>query len=539
MASHELNIDSAGNIPLPPSRLIPGSQAPGPTRRAKNQSVIRDARYWQRAAHKRGQPGRGFLEGVPKAVLPWPWVPGQSDGLGVGLTGDLLVVVMGCAAADRLKQLAESALRDDFSSFLRPLPFSPSALTFFLLYGTLFTLLAYSQRLYQPETQQAPAEERFILAKGLLWTGLIVAATVKGCGLSELSSASLAISLPFNFLLLLGGKSLQRRVSRRPRPDDRHVLIIGAGDAGRRVAEYLASGTAKRRAVLGFLDPYEPVGGEIRGRVEDLAYLARTEFVDEIIVTSALPQGLAQSVIREARLNRIDIKVVPDLFGFDPACVLVEKYGSVPVLALGEEHIPELGLLLKRGVDIVLSLVGLVVTAPLLAATAIAIKLDSPGPVLYRAPRVGLKGRRFQCHKFRTMVRHADGMKEQLRGSNERRGATFKMARDPRITRVGRVLRRYSLDELPQLWDVLKGEMSMVGPRPHPVDDFERYSLEDLQRLAAIPGLTGLWQVTARGDPSFERNVALDREYIENWSLWKDFRILYKTLLVVLQGNGA
>jgi lipopolysaccharide/colanic/teichoic acid biosynthesis glycosyltransferase len=130
-------------------------------------------------------------------------------------------------------------------------------------------------------------------------------------------------------------------------------------------------------------------------------------------------------------------------------------------------------------------------------------------------------------------------LKENLRASNERQGPFFKMTDDPRITRAGKFLRRYSLDELPQLWNVVQGEMSLVGPRPHPLDDFERYDLADLQRLDVPPGLTGLWQITARRDPSFERGLALDLEYIRNWTLWNDFRILYKTVSVVLHGSGV
>ena len=170
---------------------------------------------------------------------------------------------------------------------------------------------------------------------------------------------------------------------------------------------------------------------------------------------------------------------------------------------------------------------------------ALVIKLDSSGSVFYRAPRVGRKGRDFICHKFRTMVMDADKWKEHLRGCNEREGPFFKIKNDPRITRVGRFLRRYSLDELPQLWNVLRGEMSLVGPRPHPLDDFERYRLEHLRRLDVTPGITGLWQVTARRDPSFQRNMALDLQYIEHWNLWMDLRILCKTISVVLQGSGA
>jgi exopolysaccharide biosynthesis polyprenyl glycosylphosphotransferase len=267
--------------------------------------------------------------------------------------------------------------------------------------------------------------------------------------------------------------------------------------------------------------------------------VARSEFVDEIILTIPSQSEAARRLIWEARRNRIDVKVVPDLLGFDTAAVVLEKFGDVPVLTLCEERIPALGLLVKRAIDLVFSAIGLVVVSPLLAAVAIAIKLDSPGPFLYRAPRLGRKGRRFLCCKFRSMVRDADNLKEKLRVRNEREGPCFKLANDPRVTRVGWLLRRYSLDELPQLWNVLRGEMSMVGPRPHPIDDFERYDLEDWQRLEVLPGLTGLWQVTARRDPSFERGMKLDREYISSWSLWGDFEILFKTLGVVLRGEGA
>jgi len=211
----------------------------------------------------------------------------------------------------------------------------------------------------------------------------------------------------------------------------------------------------------------------------------------------------------------------------------------VPILTLRQERVPPLGFTVKRIMDILGSGVGLILSSPLLAAIAAAIWMDSPGPILYRAPRVGFKGRRFACYKFRTMIVDADKWKDKLRAHNERSGAFFKIQNDPRITRVGRFLRRYSLDELPQLWNVLRGEMSLVGPRPHPLDDFVRYRTQDLKRLEAIPGLTGLWQVTARQDPSFERNLALDREYIEHWSPATDIKIVMKTVSAVLQGNGS
>ena len=319
----------------------------------------------------------------------------------------------------------------------------------------------------------------------------------------------------------------------------RNVLIIGAGPIGRQLAHHLERDDSGRSRVLGFLDERAPIGGAVLGRINDLARVVRREFIDEIILTTATPGEMTRRIIREARANQIDVKLVPDFFGCDPAPVILRKYGSMPVLTLSEERIPAVQLLVKRGLDVVLSAIGLLLVLPLLVVIGCVIRLDSPGPVLYRAPRLGLKGRRFLCFKFRTMIANADALKQKLRACNQRSGAFFKMVDDPRVTRMGRALRRYNLDELPQLWNVLRGEMSLVGPRPHPVDDFERYGLEDLQRLEVLPGLTGLWQVTARTDPSFARNMELDREYIGRWTLGMDFRILFKTVGVVLRGGGA
>ncbi len=154
-----------------------------------------------------------------------------------------------------------------------------------------------------------------------------------------------------------------------------------------------------------------------------------------------------------------------------------------------------------------------------MAIVALLIRLDSPGPIVYAAERTGAKGRRFRCYKFRSMVTDAEQLKEDLRARNQREGPIFKIDDDPRITRIGRVIRRYSLDELPQLWNVLRGDMSLVGPRPHPVDEVNHYELHQFRRLDVKPGITGLWQITARDCPSFELNMHLDLTYIENWSL--------------------
>jgi lipopolysaccharide/colanic/teichoic acid biosynthesis glycosyltransferase len=200
---------------------------------------------------------------------------------------------------------------------------------------------------------------------------------------------------------------------------------------------------------------------------------------------------------------------------------------------------PATAIFAKRALDVILAAIGLAASIPVLAIVAILIKLDSPGPVFYRSPRAGKDGQFFPCYKLRTMKVDADRQKDRLRALNERTGPLFKLTRDPRVTKLGRFLRRYSIDELPQFWNVLRGEMSLVGPRPHPLDDFDRYERRDFRRLLVTPGITGLWQVTARRDPSFQRNMALDLEYIEHGDMWMDLKILWKTVSAVLQGSGV
>ena len=194
---------------------------------------------------------------------------------------------------------------------------------------------------------------------------------------------------------------------------------------------------------------------------------------------------------------------------------------------------------MKRAIDIVLASIGIILLSPLFLLTAVLIRLTSKGPVIFRQVRCGLNGRTFRCYKFRTMVHNADQLKAELQHMNERDGVLFKIAKDPRITRVGRVLRKYSLDELPQFYNVLKGDMSLVGPRPPMAAEVEQYDLAHLRRLDVLPGITGLWQVEARQDPSFDSYISLDTAYVENWNLLMDLRILARTVGVVLSGTGS
>jgi exopolysaccharide biosynthesis polyprenyl glycosylphosphotransferase len=378
------------------------------------------------------------------------------------------------------------------------------------------------------------ATEWKIIAKVILWTTLFT-------GFAPEYSAPIAALLP---LVLTGATSLcvlcairgaGRTVRKAAADTRRNVLIVGSGGFAQTVAKAIERDASAGRFVKASLPEHSLRG--IAGRAL-LRATARREFIDEIIVTTREYEA-AEIAIQEALLNQLDVRVVPELFGFEPAASEFEDLGGLPALKICEQQAPEWGLAMKRIADVLLASAGLVALSPLLFAVSVFIWLDSGGPVLYRAVRVGRKAQRFLCLKFRTMIPEADALKAALRSANERQGAFFKISGDPRVTRVGRFLRQYSLDELPQLWNVLLGDMSLVGPRPHPPDDVRYYRLEDLQRLDFVPGITGLWQVTGRKDPSFENSVALDVEYIKNWSLRLDLRILLKTVAVVLQGSGA
>jgi exopolysaccharide biosynthesis polyprenyl glycosylphosphotransferase len=207
------------------------------------------------------------------------------------------------------------------------------------------------------------------------------------------------------------------------------------------------------------------------------------------------------------------------------------SYDPVPQLSFS--------IILKSLLDRILAAIGLVLASPVMLAAAIAIKMTSPGLAIFKQPRCGLNGRRFTLYKFRTMVTNAEELKKDLMKYNEVDGAAFKIKNDPRITPVGRILRKTSIDELPQLFNIIKGDMSFVGPRPPLADEVARYDRWQRRKLSMKPGLTCLWQVSGRSDVSFEKWMKLDLEYIDHWSLWKDAQILFRTVPAVLRGTGA
>lgn len=398
------------------------------------------------------------------------------------------------------------------------------------IYLIAFTVFAIEEGLYS--IRAGERKETAAAIRTTAWALLFVFLS------SHWSPQGAALSLFFSGVSLLALLFTRRicRILFPPRANSHNVLIVGNGQKAQRLADALRSDESSTRSVTGFIaenhlrNVYGP---------SMLRRIAREEFVDELVVASSDP-AIVRIAVEEARRNALDVRIAPEMGMVQPAReITFESVGGVPLLKLQEYRLPEYKLAVKRTFDIVVALAGLIVLSPLLILIAGLIKLDSRGPVLYRAPRTGQKGRQFLCFKFRTMVPEADALKGKLRKNNERKGAFFKLNNDPRVTRIGRFLRRYSLDELPQLWNVVLGDMSMVGPRPHPPDDVSFYELHHLQRLDFVPGITGLWQVKARRDPSFERSVALDVEYIKSWNLWLDARLLWRTIFVVLAGSGA
>ena len=405
------------------------------------------------------------------------------------------------------------------------------------LLATLVTLFGFTEGIYRRHPDPFPRDILPGLLRSVLFAVTLVFLTNPG-----------AIHLPAVPMTFVGGLSalllfrqLRRFVWARWNHDTgcRNVLIVGGGPVARSLARALRRDPLRRALVRGFIDDDLPLSPRVLGRIGDLDWLARSEFIDEVILALPGERKRTREAAEAALRNHLDIRAVPDLPPGPWPDAGVDYIGEVPIVTLHCEPVPSAALFLKRLVDVVGSGLGLLLTGPIMALIALLIRLDSPGPVFYTAERAGAKGRRFRCYKFRSMVTNADHLKDDLRARNQREGPIFKIVGDPRITRIGRFLRRYSLDELPQLWNVLRGEMSLVGPRPHPVDEVNHYELHHYRRLDVKPGITGLWQITARHSPSFDLNMHLDLTYIENWSLRLDLRILLSTARVLFVAEGA
>jgi exopolysaccharide biosynthesis polyprenyl glycosylphosphotransferase len=321
----------------------------------------------------------------------------------------------------------------------------------------------------------------------------------------------------------------------------RHLLLVGSGPLAE---QYLYEGLAEAEVgvrLVGYVgegstDLHLPRFGDVR----DLPRVLSRHVIDEVII--GLPDTAGEDIdfaIRAAQEQGIAARIPLHADRHTLVGARLEVVGRTPTLAVSSHADRSYAMVVKRIIDVAGATALLVCTLPIMLAAAVAIALTDGRPVLFRQRRTGLHGRDFWAYKLRTMERDAEARLPELLPMNERSGPVFKLAADPRVIRVGRVLRRASVDELPQLWNVLRGEMSLVGPRPATLDEVERYDSRHRRRLSVKPGLTGLWQVSARNDPEFEHWVALDLAYIDTWSLQGDLKLLARTPLALLRESGT
>jgi exopolysaccharide biosynthesis polyprenyl glycosylphosphotransferase len=278
----------------------------------------------------------------------------------------------------------------------------------------------------------------------------------------------------------------------------------------------------------------------ILGRIDDLGRILEEHVVDDVVF--AVPRERLHSIedaVKVCEEQGVGVLIALDVLRFGNARMSVGDLNGLPMLALTRTPSDDLALAAKRAFDVAVSFLVLLLLSPVFLAVAIAIKIDSPGPVFFKQTRVGLQGRIFGIWKFRSMYLDAEARLESLRAQNEMSGPVFKMRNDPRITRVGRFIRRTSLDEFPQFWNVLRGEMSVVGPRPPIPAEVRQYKRWQRRRLSVKPGITCVWQISGRNNIDFDRWMELDLEYIDQWSLWADIRICLKTIPAVLGSRGA
>ena len=497
------------------------------------QQVIVSGR--KRAAERR----RAYIRGL--SVFRRPSVTGV-----VWASLDILTVVIAAILALRIRVLVPDEVP---ALYVVPqlLHSTPPMMFFYIAwFAVCLVFLTRSYGLYGPIHNRGGLHEQRMTIQATFTAGLLLCGTLYLSSGEAISRVVIALVVVLTLILLSARRAIWRQIvySRfREGIETRNVLIVGAGRVGYALRNHLDTLQYLGYRFKGFvaLTEREAESGdaEVIGDVRNCLSLARSLFVDEIFFSVPAEKKLVIKMVEEARAAGIDVRVVPDMYDGLAWNAQVEYIGQFPTIPLHRKDFPMGAFLLKRALDITLSSVALFVLSPVMAALAVAVRADSEGSTLYKAERIGRKGRTFTCYKFRTMVRNADSLKAELEHMNERDGVLFKIATDPRITRLGAVLRKFSLDELPQFYNVLRGDMSLVGPRPPMAIEVEQYDLAHLRRLDVLPGITGLWQVEARQDPSFDSYISLDTAYVENWSLMMDLKILARTVGVVLSGTGS
>jgi exopolysaccharide biosynthesis polyprenyl glycosylphosphotransferase len=417
--------------------------------------------------------------------------------------------------------------------FASALPFTPAIVAIFLL-----SLNAMSS--YLPGDARRD-RRRLLSGVGLALLLLLVLVTFPP-----------TVPLGLTFLAALGLLTLTALVTGRQLVDQlvrqaykhgiglRRAVMIGNLDEVGQAIRQLRDDRNIDQYLVGHLTPAAANDPTALGTLEELPKILQSMDIQEVIVTSSLPTPEVQKLSELCFEQGAALYVIPSVIAAVNCRAEPLQVGGCPLLRLHPARLELPALMVKRGFDLVVAIAMLVVLAPLMALIAAAIKLESPGPVFYRANRVGLGGRLFPMWKFRSMYTDAEAREKELAHLNIYQGGTFKIPNDPRATRVGRFLRRTSLDELPQLFNVVLGDMSLVGPRPALIGDIDRYETHHFERLTVIPGITGPWQVGGRNlITDFEQVIQLERDYIRSWSLLLDAKLLLRTLKVVVRGEGA
>jgi exopolysaccharide biosynthesis polyprenyl glycosylphosphotransferase len=344
----------------------------------------------------------------------------------------------------------------------------------------------------------------------------------------------------------LGARQMTRSLRRHGR-NLRNVLIVGSNRRATSIARALSNPAEHGCLIVGFIDDTwhdadapDIFKSMLLGNIQDFAKCLRDLALDEVILTLPLASSyhMTQEIIHYCREQGILVRCEASPFAIHPTAHIND--GPVNLMTLPERSRSHSVMVLKRLVDLTVAAVALILVSPLFLLIALAIRLTSPGPIIFSQERLGIGKRRFRIRKFRTMVMDAEKLMATVEHLNQSEGPTFKLKHDPRITKIGAFLRKTSLDELPQLLNVLNGDMSLVGPRPLPLRDYRGFS-EDWhrRRFTVKPGITCLWQVSGRSTIGFERWMELDIDYVDHWSIWMDVKILLQTIPVVLRGSGA
>ncbi|HXM78064.1 MAG TPA: sugar transferase [Thermoanaerobaculia bacterium] len=466
--------------------------------------------------------------------------------LGV-LAGDLALTALSLPVAYMIRH----GVLTSISPTLFPTPLHPFDRYLFLLVLILpfWTVMLSVAGFYRSHRTLPLAEEIWGATKVAFGGTAVLALVVYGLRLEFVSRWLLVVFAIVNFAFLATEKVALRLLSRWVRArgyNFRTVLLVGTGQKAAQLADFLEAHPHWGFRVMGYLD--DDNGGEIRraarwpcvGRITDFEAVLLREVVDEVVfVIEKGKLGAYEEALLVAERHGVPAHVSLDIFPHILARPVLEELDGVPLLSFTTTPSNPTHLVIKRALDLAVSLFLFVVTLPIQLLAAIAIKLTSSGPVFFRQVRCGLNGRHFTLLKFRTMDAGAEQRLFEVSHLNEMSGPVFKMSKDPRLTMVGRILRRLSIDELPQLVNVIRGDMSLVGPRPPLPEEVAHYEPWQRRRLSMNPGLTCLWQVSGRNEVDFDRWMALDLKYIDTWSPMLDLKILLKTVPAVLSGRGA